>query len=349
MRIRFANENDETRWNRFVSRFSDYPCLLFEWRNLLEEVYGYKSHYLIAEEKQEIVGVFPFALIESRLFGTRLCSIPFSDYGGPILKPSDGNALTIREFLENLPVNMTQIDYMEVRSPIQNEVTKSLQSTLELGNMKYSTFIIDLQESFDVIWRKRFDKYLRNAVRKAVKNNIKVAEESYEGSLTRFYRLYLSTMKKLGSPPHGLEFFKACHANLGEKVKIFLATTPNKTVGGVAVFFGRETIYPVYEGIDPEYRRLNAASLLFSYIVEWGCAKNYRFFDFGRTLHGSGVYSFKKQWGGEEKLLPYYYMGKQIPKQDPREKYSSISRIWSKLPVALAKRVGPRVKGAIGQ
>lgn len=349
MNIQLANENDKTRWNEFVSQFSDYPCLLYEWRNILEEVYGYKCYYLIAEEKHEIVGVFPTALINSKLFGTRICSLPFSDYGGPVLKPNKRNASVVKEFLENLPVTITEIDYMEVRSPIQNGVTKSLESVLKLGNMKYLTFIIDLRESFDEIWRKRFDKYLRNAVRKAVKNKIEVVEENFEKSLTSFYRLYLLTMKKLGSPSHGLGFFKTCHESLGEQVKIFLATTPNKVVGGVLVFLGRKIIYPAYEGIGPEYRRLNAASLLFSRIIGWGCENNYHSFDFGRTLYGSGVYSFKKQWGGKQKPLPYYYLGKQIPQQDPREKYANISKIWSKLPISIAKRIGPYIKGAIGQ
>jgi FemAB-related protein (PEP-CTERM system-associated) len=348
MNIQLADEEDKTRWNEFVSQFSDYPCLMYEWRNVLKEVYGYECYYLIAEEKHEIVGVFPIVLIKSKLFGTRLCSLPFSDYGGPVLEPNKGDLFIVKEFLENLPVAMTQIDYMEVRSPIQDEVIKTLESALELGNMKYLTFIIDLRMSFDEIWRKRFNKYLRNAVRKAVKNKIEVVEENFEESLTDFYRLYLSTMKKLGSPPHGIEFFRACQKSLGKKVKIFLAATPNKIVGGVLVFLGRKIIYPAYEGIDPNYRRLNAASLLFSRIIEWGCENGYHAFDFGRTLYGSGVYSFKKRWGGKEKPLPYYYMGKQIPKQDPREKYANISKIWSKLPIPIAERIGPHIKGAIG-
>ena len=348
MKIQLANKNDKTRWNEFVSQFSDYPCFLYEWRNILEDVYGYKCYYLIAKEKNEIVGVFPAALIKSKLFGSRLCSLPFSDYGGPVLKRNKENILVITEFLENLPITMTQIDYMEVRSPIQNELVESLNSTLKLGNIKYVTFIIDLRKPFDEIWRKSFDKYLRNAVRKAVKNKIKVVEKNFEESLTSFYRLYLSTMKKLGSPPHGLEFFKACHESLGEQIKIFLATTSNKTVGGVLFFLGRKIIYPAYEGIDSEYRRLNVASLLFSRIIEWGCENNYHSFNFGRTLYGSGVHSFKKQWGGKETSSPYYYLGKQIPQQDPREKYANISKMWSKLPISIAKRIGPHIKGAIG-
>jgi len=348
MNIQLANENDKTRWNEFVSMFSDCPCLLYEWRSILEDVYGYKCYYLVAEEQNEIVGVFPSALIKSKLFGTRLCSLPFSDYGGPVLKPNKENTLIMNEFLGNLPVAMSQIDYMEVRSPIQNEIAESLEGALKLGNMKYVTFIIDLRGSFDEIWHKSFDKYLRNAVRKAVKNKIEVVEKSFEESLKSFHLLYLLTMKKLGSPPHGLRYFKACHEFLGEQVKIFLATTSNKIVGGVLVFLGKKTIYPAFEGIEPEYRRLNVASLLFSRIIEWGCENNYHSFDFGRTLYGSGVYSFKKQWGGKETTLPYFYLGEQIPHRDPREKYANISKMWSKLPISIAKRIGPHIKGAIG-
>jgi len=155
-------------------------------------------------------------------------------------------------------------------------------------------------------------------------------------------------MKKLGSPPHGMKFFITCYDFLGDKhVRLFLALKSDKVIGGVVAFLGRYTIYPVYEGIDPKYRNLNPASLLFSTMIEWGC-ENYRLFDFGRTLCGSGVYFFKKQWGGEEKVTPYYYLGEKIPMQDPRKKYASFSKLWSRMPISIAKILGPQIKGEIG-
>ena len=349
LHIRLANDRDKDQWNDFVLRFSDYPCFLYQWKNVLEGVYGHECTYLMAEDQHKIVGVFPIALIKSKLLGVRFYSLPFSDYGGPLLKPSDENLVVIDAFLRSLSSHMDQADYLEVRSPVQGDVAKSLENALTLGNVKYVTFVIDLSKPFDEIWRHNFKKDLRTAIRKAIKNKIEVTKSNFEENLHDFYRLYLLTMKKLGSPPHGIEFFQTVHDLLGDKhVKLFVAKISNKVIGGLVVFLGRHVIYSAYEAIDPKYRKLNLGHMLDSRIIEWGCENGYDLFDFGRTLPGSGVYLFKKHWGGKERILPYYYLGKRIPQQDPREKYTYLSRLWSKMPTCIAKRVGPYIKGGIG-
>jgi len=349
MNVRVANKNDKDYWNSFVTKHSDYPCFLYQWKRILERVYGYECKFLIGEDQNEIVGVFPISFIKSKIFGHRLCSLPFSDYGGPLLSP-EKTGISIDLFIDYLIPHLNKADFLEVRTPMQTSVTNCLPNSLELGNMKYVTFVIDLQKSFEEVWRHQFDKYLRNSIRKAIKNGIKVSEENFEEKFSEFYTLYLMTMKKLGSPPHGKKFFRTCYELLGEsRVKLFLASISGRTIGGVLTFLGKHIIYPVYEGINPKFRNLNTASLLFSRMMEWGCEKGYGSFDFGRTLLGSGVYLFKKQWGGTEKALPYYYLGKKIPRQDPREKYDRISKIWSKVaPLSMTKIVGPFFKGEIG-
>lgn len=344
-----VNDDERDRWNAFVAEYSDYPCHLYEWKKVLESVYHYKCKYLIAEERSEIVGVFPAAIIRSKLFGTQICSLPFADYGGPILSNKAGYTV-VNSFLDSLSTHMEKASFIEVRAPVQTSVADCLNKNLETGKMEYVTFVVDLNKPFEEIWKRDFDKYLRNAIRKAIKNNIEAASERWGEDINQFYHTYLLTMKKLGSPAHGLEFFKSLHDLLGdEHVKLFLSKKSNKIIGGIVAFTGKDTIYPVYEGIDPKYSNLNPASLLFSHIIEWGCNKRYRFFDFGRTLRGSGVYNFKKQWGGKEKILPYYYFGKKIPQQDPRKKYAYISKLWRKLPISIARRIGPYIKAGIGK
>jgi len=349
MDIRLATDDDKEQWNKFVLQHTDYPCHLYEWRKILEQVYGYECIYLIAEEGPEIAGVLPTAMIRSKLFGTQICSLPFADYGGPLL--SDWAECTvINAFLESLSSYVEQANFLEVRTPTQASVAECLSKNFERAKIEYVTFVIDLNKPYKEIWEKDFDKYLRNAIRKAIKNNVEAADESWDENITQFYNTYLLTMKKLGSPAHGLKFFKSLHDLLrDEHVKLFLSKKSNKTIGGVLVLTGRDAIYPAYEGIDPQYRNLNPASLLFSRIIEWGCSNHYRLFNFGRTLRGSGVYNFKKQWGGKEQPLPYYYLGKDIPDQDPREKYIYLSKLWGKLPIPIARRMGPYIKGGIGQ
>ena len=350
MNIRLCDNADKDRWNNFIFEFSDSPYHLYQWKEIFESVYGYQCKYLMAEDQRRIVGVFPVAIVRSKLFGVRISSLPFSDYGGPLLGHISTSSLLIDSFMDCLSPFVSQADYLEVRSPIQPKVTAYLKKKLELSDVKYVTFVIDLNKSFDEIWRHVFDKYLRNAIRKAIKNKIVVFEGDFEEYFDDFYRTYALSMKRLGSPPHYEKFFKSCYQLLGEDhVKLFLATVSNEVIGGVLTFLGKHTIYPGYEGLRQKYRHLNPASLIFSQIMEWGCENKYLRFNFGRTLHRSGVYNFKKQWGGKEVLMPYSYLGRKIPQKDPRQKYSSFSRLWSRIiPYWMTKKIGPRLKGGIG-
>jgi len=346
--VRFATDEDKESWNRFVLKHSDNPRHLYEWRKILEEVYRYKCLYLMAKDENKVVGVFPVAIIKSKLFGTQICSLPFADYGGSLLS-EEAECTVINTFLDSLSAYVEKANFLEVRTPVQARVADCLSKSFERGKMKYVTFVIDLSKPFEEIWKKDFAKHLRNAIRKAVKNRIHVISNGSRENLYSFYNLYLLTMKRLGSPPHRPEFFEACFDLLGDKrVKLFQAMISNKVIGGLISFLGNHTIYTPYEVTDSNYRNLNPASLLFSEIIKWGCENGYQLFNFGRTLASSGVYRFKKQWGGEEKILPYYYIGKKIPQQDPREKYTYLSKLWSKTPISIARRLGPYIKGGMG-
>jgi hypothetical protein len=47
-------------------------------------------------------------------------------------------------------------------------------------------------------------------------------------------------------------------------------------------------------------------NLLFSEVIEWGCANGFRTLDFGRTdADNEGLRSFKRGWGAGEIALPY--------------------------------------------
>jgi len=350
MNVRCASSKDKDRWNEFVFQHSDSPFHLYEWKEIFESVYGYECLYLILEEKNEIFGVLPLAVMRSWLFGFRACSLPFLDYGGPLLRSDDTSLPQCLKFLSTLSSSVRKIDYFEVRSPPQVEISDSLKTIFKPGKVKYLSFLINLGKSFDEIWKTGFDSDLRKKIRKASKQGIVVIEQKFEEGLDDFYHTYLLAMKKLGSPPHKFEFFSKITKTLGERrVKFYHITKSGKHIGGALVFLSNSSMHYGYEAINPEYKTLRPAYLLYSEMLRWGCEHGFKIFDTGRTMYGSGVYLFKKQWRGKERLLPYYYAGERIPEEDPREKYSFLSELWSKLlPLSLTEKIGWRLKAGVG-
>ena len=63
-----------------------------EWRDIIERVFGHRTHYLIAEQGGQITGVLPLAEVKSLLFGHSLVSLPFAVYGGAAVNDDDTRA-----------------------------------------------------------------------------------------------------------------------------------------------------------------------------------------------------------------------------------------------------------------
>ena len=134
-----------------------------KWLTILEKVFGYKIFKLRRENI-----IFPIALVKSFLFGDRLISLPFSDYGGFCGK---GEVDEILEELKTISYSL-DVDFIEIRCP-HAQYINSLRNAGFLDRDDYCTFVLDLTVGKDEIW-KNFEKRVRNGIRKANKNNIKV-------------------------------------------------------------------------------------------------------------------------------------------------------------------------------
>ena len=83
--VRAFAAGDAPRWDRFVE--GSAAATFFHraaWRDVIENVFHHRCHYLIAERGGVVCGVLPLAEIRSRLFGHSLGSLPFCVYGGAV-------------------------------------------------------------------------------------------------------------------------------------------------------------------------------------------------------------------------------------------------------------------------
>jgi len=106
-------------------------------------------------------------------------------------------------------------------------------------------------------------------------------------------------------------------------------------------------VLPYYGGGLAEARSLAANDFMYWEVMRRAAERGYRWFDFGRSKAGTGAYSFKKNWGFEPEPWTYeYYLraGGEIPEINPlNPKYRYFIAAWKKMPVGLAKRLGPLI------
>src|SRR6185503_11775437 len=81
--VRPFRDSDRERWDRFVLACPQGSFFhRIGWREIYEDVFRHRTHYLLAERGEQVVGVLPLVELKSLLFGHSLVSLPFAVYGG---------------------------------------------------------------------------------------------------------------------------------------------------------------------------------------------------------------------------------------------------------------------------
>src|SRR5687768_9492836 len=83
LRVREAAPADFSRWDEFVAGCGEATFFHRSgWKTVIEQAFGHRTHFLLAEADGRIEGVLPLAEIDSFLFGHTIVSLPFCVYGG---------------------------------------------------------------------------------------------------------------------------------------------------------------------------------------------------------------------------------------------------------------------------
>ncbi len=348
-------ESDKSVWNEWLSTNAD-ACVyhLWEWGDVLCRTYGYTRYYVVAKDRENIVGAFPLLYVKSLIFGKRLISLPFVEYAGPLLtlglRSSKAQRILthLMEYTTNLK-NTLKADYVEVRQPPR--LPSSLLPSVGFTPVhRHVTFRIDLTKDESELWT-GLKKKARNSLRKAVKAGVEIDEVDADG-LKPYYDLYLDAQKRHGSPPHSSAFFQNMYDAFRSDglLRMTLAVYEDLPIAGVMVFGFRDTLYWFGNVVHREYAKLNPTNLLLWNTMEYGLKHGFRVFDLGQTRKDeSGVYRFKAGWGGREAPLEDYILSPgEIVLPDPTaRKYVWLSRMWSRMPRAVARRLGPRIIAGI--
>ena len=337
------NSTNSERWDRIVTS-SDYGSFyqLYHWGTLLNEVHG---HHLVYLEEEN--GVFPLACVKSLLFGKRLISLPFADYGGPCAK-DDSTAEKLILKCEEAGRRLG-VSFIEIRSP-HERYHHCLQAHGFARRDDYLTFIVPLDRGIDSLWKGIGDK-TRNRVRKAEKNGIQIVHAANKSDLQAFYRVYGKTMKRLGSPPQPYRYFERMwDLFYPDKIFIPLANYQGKLIAGGVLFMKGSEIHFAYSCSATEYLPLAPNDLVWWHAIKWGNEHGFSRLNLGRTREGEDTVTFKKRWCGESIKMPYFYkfFGKAL-EQRQEVQYRRLSRLWSRyMPESVASRIGPFIIRQIG-
>ena len=324
--IRLATEEDKEGWNRVVEQ-SDYGTIYhtWEWKEVIEQGFNERTYMIVAEQDDEIIGVFPCFCRGVFADSEKYKRIPFVSkynilwspyprawsYGGPCTLPYI-NSNVVKEmfdYMEKL-INMDKTIIDCRISPWDQSIANFCSSKEEWTVTARQTAVIDLTQGIEELWM-NLNKKHRNSIRKAQNSNVRIVEAESEDDIKYFYFvLWNDLVKRNAMVCNPYSYFKALWdlSRKSNMIRFYFAEYGNKKIASLVVTYYKNMVLYEHGTFLREYSKVNSTNLLMWNAIEDGVARGYNIFDLGGMPpdENSGVYKFKAGWNGKIKQVDEY-------------------------------------------
>lgn len=296
-RIKWADHSDQERWDQYVLEHPrGIAYQMFAWKEAVEQAYGFKGFYLIAQNNNQITGILPFIHVKLSFLPGNLISLPYCDAGGPLADSP--------EIERKLVLTALKFSGKNGLSPL---VVRSIQNFADINpdltvNRVKARMLLNLPDDSEKLLASLKAK-VRSQVKKPVRDGLTIQTGGQE-LLHDFYRLFSENMRDLGSPVHSKKWFKNILKAYKNRGHLFLVRMPDKTpaAGGILLCHPNTVAVPWASSLR-RFNRSNPNMLLYWSFLKFASDNGYKKFDFGRSTPGEGTFRFKKQWGATPAFL----------------------------------------------
>jgi len=337
--IQFFNKTSPPNgWDDFVLKNPAGKIYhLTSWHKVIEKTFGHSTRYFGFKRNDMLQTILPITFFKTKLFGRFGVSLPYVNYGGPLL---EGENLT-QELFNGIfnYIKKINLEFIELR-------LKEKTRTSFLERSHKVTFYLNLPESVDQLWNSLKAK-LRSQIKRPIKEKMYTQRGGIE-LLNNFYTVFATNMRDLGTPVYAKNFFKNILTTFPQNAFVVIVySREHRPVAASFLIIYKKIMEIPWASSLRKYNRFSPNMLLYwesmRLAIETGC----KVFDFGRCTPGGGPYRFKKQWGGQECPLFWYYIlpeSGELPELNPtNSKYQLAVRVWSKLPLFLTNLIGPGI------
>jgi len=259
MEIKIATNSDKQAWDQYVlAHPKGITYQLFAWKEAVEKAYGFKSHYLIAQNQNQITGILPLIHVKLPFLSGNFVSLPYCDAGGPLADSEEIQKNLILKALSTSKENNIKNTVIRSGSPIAGidpELTENKQKVRMILSLPKTSE--DLLTSFK--------SKLRSQIKKPIRDGLTIDHGGIE-LLNDFYPLFSENMRDLGSPVHSKKWFKNILELYNKNSRLFIVKMPDQTpaAGGILLCHPKTISVPWASSLR-RYNRSNPNMLLY-----WG-------------------------------------------------------------------------------
>jgi len=286
-----------------------------EWHEFLEKEFKWINfeYYLYKNE----------LLFEIARIGTKIISLPFCEYGGPL--PLKEN-IDFKNFEKDVLVEFGENIKIKFHPFIKAGNQDSLVATHWIEGLDKKSE----QEIFN-----SFRKTLRHSIRHAQERGIKIKRCENLEELKKFYNLYAVNLKRKRTIPYPYSIFEYLYKQ--PETDILLAVysvkgvsaSDGKIIAGDLFLHYSDFIHYFFSASDYKYRKLEPSYLILWEKIKNSLGKEFKIFDLGAAPKNSDLEIFKLGWRGKE--YPILQLG--IQRQEESLRSSKLIRfIWGLLP-----------------
>ena len=336
MHVGICNSNS-TELDDFVRRSpGGKDCHLFTWARNVVQPLGHKTFHMVAYQDGKVCGILPLSLVRSRIFGNRMISQAFSNYGGPLVENEAALSALYESAIElGKEQECESIEFRNIE-PLPYDLHQRTDKV---------TLCLRLTCDPAELWE-RLRPQMRNRIRKGRKAGLKVVSGGIE-MLADFYRIWTLRMHQLGTPCYSRKLFSSVLETFPNDSRIFLVQLNGLTVGGLFVYGFNGMAQSRWGAVLTEYNYISPNYQLIWAAMEYFASSGSQWFDFGRSNVNSGQRIFKKRWGAKQIPLAYQYWTRpghvlSIVKPD-NPKYTARVETWKKMPLWFTRLAGPYI------
>jgi len=305
------------------------------WLALLRDQYGYAVHACCIADGERLVAGVPIAKIESRLTGSRLVALPFSDICSLVVADdADGDAPTA---LATALADERRRTGLELT--IHAEVAGVPDAYVGQGFVRH---LLPLAADPAEVERSYSKSQIKRGIKKAQREGLVSERRTDVAALDVFYGLHMPTRKKLGVPTQPKRFIrrfaKLFDAGLGF---VQIVNDGSRPIAAAVFLTYNGTITYKYGASDVDALGKRPNNLLFSDVIGWACREGFHTLDFGRTdLDNEGLRAFKRNWGASEIELAYTYLTDEPPSLEVPLRNRIMTATIQRSPAGVSRLVG---------
>lgn len=306
-------------------------CHLDGWRTIMEDVLGHQTHYL--EERAAdgaLSGILPLVRVRSRIFGDYLLSMPFLNYGGPLGDAPARAALSAQAIDMARALNVDLLELRTRHSPAPGLIPAGRKLAV----------VMPLPATADALWEKGFRSKLRSQIRRPINEgmDVRFGPDQREA----FYEVFSRNMRDLGTPVLPQRWFESIARSFSDIVVFATIYWRDIPVAAGCGFLWDGEFEITWASSLREHNPRSPNMLLYWSLMQEAIRRGATSFNFGRSTPGASTHRFKQQWGGQDEPLPWSVWGARTAPPNPDSaKYRLARNVWSRLPVTLARRIGP--------